>query len=36
MSNEVNVMQMNNDLDVIEQNHKNQILSIHENIAELI
>jgi hypothetical protein len=36
MSNEVNVTQMNNDLDVIEENHKNQILSIHENMAELI
>jgi hypothetical protein len=36
MKNELDVTLMNNDLDVIEQNHKNEILSIHENMAELI
>ena len=34
MKNEVNVME--NDLSVIEQNHRNQILAMHENMQELI
>jgi len=36
MKNELDVTLMKNDLDVIEQNHKKEILSIHENMAELI
>lgn len=34
MKNEVNVME--NELSVIEQNHRNQILAIHENMHELV
>ena len=34
MKNEVNVME--NDLSAIEQNHRNQILAMHENMQELI
>lgn len=34
MKNEVNVME--NDLSVIEQNHRNQILAIHENMQDLL
>jgi hypothetical protein len=34
MKNEVNVME--NDLSVIEQNHRNQVLAIHENMQELL
>jgi len=34
MKNEVNVME--NDLSVIEQNHRNEILAIHENMQELL